>query len=96
MLLAGGKGHHVVCLVKCAEHVHATQLVSTVATNDRNPNLELTIPGTIRLNDIYSNFTIQFEVYCLQAQEEILSHEVKYHINKKVLYLYCSIIIMQV
>ncbi|KAF2896611.1 hypothetical protein ILUMI_09554 [Ignelater luminosus] len=79
----GGKGHHVVCLIKCAEHVHATRLVSTVATNDRNPNLELMIPGTIHLNDIYSNFTVQFEVYCLQAQEEILSHEVKYHINKK-------------
>ncbi|KAF2896612.1 hypothetical protein ILUMI_09555 [Ignelater luminosus] len=79
----GGKGHHVVCLVKCAEQVHATQLVSTVATSDRNPNLELAIPGTIHLTDIFSNFAVHFEVYCLQAQEEILPHEVKYHINSK-------------
>ncbi|KAF5291923.1 hypothetical protein FQA39_LY14155 [Lamprigera yunnana] len=80
----GGKGHHVVCLINCADQVHVTQLVSTVATNDRNPNLELNIPGTIQLNDIYSNFTAQLEVYCLQAQNESVPHEVKYHINKKV------------
>ncbi|KAF5297571.1 hypothetical protein FQR65_LT10002 [Abscondita terminalis] len=80
----GGKGHHVVCLIKCADQVHATQLVSTIATNDRNPNLELNVPGTINLNNIFSNFTAQFEVYCLQAQNESLPHEVKYHINKKV------------
>ncbi|KAK4885871.1 hypothetical protein RN001_002142 [Aquatica leii] len=79
----GGKGHHVVCLIKCADQVYATQLVSTVATNDRNPNLELPVPGTIQLNNIYSNFTAQFEVYCLQAQNESLPHDVKYHINKK-------------
>ncbi|KAK5647362.1 hypothetical protein RI129_002254 [Pyrocoelia pectoralis] len=79
----GGKGHHVVCLIKCADQVYSTQLVSTVATNDRNPNLELNIPGTIHFKDIYSNFTAQFEVYCLQAQNESLPHDVKYHINKK-------------
>ncbi|XP_031344694.1 anillin isoform X2 [Photinus pyralis] len=79
----GGKGHHVVCLIKCADQVYSTQLVSTVATNDRNPNLELNIPGTIHFNNIYSNFTAQFEVYCLQAQNESLPHDVKYHINKK-------------
>lgn len=84
MTLAGGKGHHVVCLVKCAEKVFATQIVSTTVTNAKNPDMELKIPGSIVINDIYSDFTVTFEVYCLQAQEECLPHDVKYHINKKV------------
>lgn len=81
---AGGKGHHVVCLVKCGEQVVPTKLVSTVVSNASNPDTELCIPGSITLKNIYSDFTITFEVYCLQAQEEFLPHEVKYHINKKV------------
>lgn len=81
---AGGKGHHVVCLVKCGEQVVPTKLVSTVVSNASNPDTELSIPGSITLKNIYSDFTITFEVYCLQAQEEFLPHEVKYHINKKV------------
>lgn len=80
---AGGKGHHVVCLVKCGEQVVPSKLVSTVATNVKNPEYDLKIPDSIVLKDIYSDFAITFEVYCLQAQEELLSHEVKYHINKK-------------
>ncbi|KRT82400.1 Pleckstrin homology domain containing protein [Oryctes borbonicus] len=80
---AGGKGHHVVCLVKCGEQVVSTQLTSTVASSSKNPDLDLCVPGTVKLNGIYSDFTLTFEVYCLQAQEEILPHEVKYHINKK-------------
>lgn len=84
IILAGGKGHHVVCLIKCGENVIPTKLVSTVA-NGSNPDVDLYIPGSITLNDIYSDFTLTFEVYCLQAQEECLPHEVKYHINKKVI-----------
>lgn len=80
---AGGKGHHVVCLIKCGEQVVSTQLVSTVASSSKSPDLELNIPGYVRLDNIYSDFTATFEVYCLQAQEEFLPHEVKYHINKK-------------
>lgn len=79
--LAGGKGHHVVCLIKCGEQVKATQLVSTVAGDSKNPDLELNVPGSVVLNNVYSDFAITFEVYCLQAQEEVLPHEVKYHIN---------------
>lgn len=79
----GGKGHHVVCLVKCGQQVHATSLVSIMASSDEN-HLELSIPGTIILSNIPSNFTVQFEVYCLIAEEEVLPHEVKYHIKKKV------------
>lgn len=60
----------------------ATQLASTVATSSKNPDLELTIPGYVRM-DVYSDFTITFEVYCLRAHEEVLPHKVKYHINKK-------------
>lgn len=70
--------------MKCGEQVIPTKLVSTVISNAANPDTELTIPGNITLNNIYSDFTITFEVYCLQAQEEFLPHEVKYHINKKV------------
>lgn len=81
---AGGKGHHVVCLIKCEERVLATPVASTVASSCKNLDLELSIPGYVRLDNIYSDFTIAFEVYCLQAQEEILPHDVKYHINKKV------------
>ncbi|XP_050299798.1 anillin-like isoform X2 [Anthonomus grandis grandis] len=80
---AGGKGHHVVCLIKCGEQVVPTKLVSTVASNSKNPDVDLYVPGTVVLNNIYSDFTVTFEVYCLQAQEECLPHEVKYHINKK-------------
>ncbi|CAH1132178.1 unnamed protein product [Ceutorhynchus assimilis] len=80
---AGGKGHHVVCLIKCQEQVVATKLVSTVASNSKNPDVDLYVPGTVTLNNIHSDFTVTFEVYCLQAQEECLPHEVKYHINKK-------------
>ncbi|KAL3287438.1 hypothetical protein HHI36_001909 [Cryptolaemus montrouzieri] len=79
---AGGKGHHVVCLVKCGEQVVCSKLTSTVASDIKNPCCELCIPGEIILKDIYSDFTVIFEVYCLQAQEEILPHEVKYHIKK--------------
>ncbi|KAJ8956078.1 hypothetical protein NQ318_016530 [Aromia moschata] len=80
---SGGKGHHVVCLVKCGEQVVPTKLVSTVVSNVKNPDADLCIPGTVTLNNIYSDFTITFEVYCLQAQEEFLPHEIKYHINNK-------------
>lgn len=80
---AGGKGHHVVCLVKSGEQVIPTQLISTVASSSKNPDHDIHIPGSVKLKDIYSDFTVTFEVYCLQAQEEILPHEVKYHINKK-------------
>ncbi|KAG5896653.1 hypothetical protein JTB14_021298 [Gonioctena quinquepunctata] len=80
---AGGKGHHVVCLVKCAEQVVPTKLVSTVVHNTKNPDTDLLIPGSLILDNIYSDFTVTFEVYCLQAQEEFLPHEVKYHINNK-------------
>ncbi|XP_044264365.1 anillin isoform X2 [Tribolium madens] len=79
---AGGKGHHVVCLVKYSDQVLPTQLVSTIASNRKNPELELQIPGTITFKNVYSDFAVAFEVYCLQAQEEILPHEVKYHIKK--------------
>ncbi|XP_017779672.1 PREDICTED: actin-binding protein anillin-like isoform X2 [Nicrophorus vespilloides] len=80
---AGGKGHHVVCLVKCGEQVAATKIVSTVASSPKNLDLELNVPDVIKFDNIYSDFTVCFEIYCLQAQEEVLPHEVKYHINKK-------------
>lgn len=80
---AGGKGHHVVCLIKCGEQVVPTKLVSTVVVNVKNPDVDLCIPGNVTLNNIYSDFTVTFEVYCLQAQEEFLPHEIKYHINNK-------------
>lgn len=72
------------CLIKCGEQVVATKLVSTVASSSKNPDVDLYVPGTVTLNNIYSDFTVTFEVYCLQAHEECLPHEVKYHINKKV------------
>lgn len=81
--LAGGKGHHVVCLVKHNEQVVATKLTSTVASNSKIPDLELHIPGTVVLKNVYGDSTVTFEVYCLQAQEELLPHDVKYHINNK-------------
>lgn len=83
MFLAGGKGHHVVCLVKCNEQVMATKLVSTVASTSKNPELDIKIPGTVVLKNVYSDFMVTLEAYCLQAQEELLPHDVKYHINNK-------------
>lgn len=69
--------------MKCDEQVVPTQLASTVVRNSRNPETELNIPGVATLKNIYSDFTVTFEVYCLQAQEEVIPHEVKYHINNK-------------
>lgn len=71
------------CLVKCGEQVVATKLVSTVASNSKIPDLELKVPGSVILRNVYGDFTVNFEVYCLQAQEELLPHDVKYHINNK-------------
>lgn len=71
------------CLIKCGEQVVPTKLVSTVVANAKNPDVDLCIPGTVMLNNISSDFTVTFEVYCLQAQEEFLPHEIKYHINNK-------------
>lgn len=73
----------MVCLVKCNEQVVATKLVSTVASNSKIPDLELHVPGSVVLKNVYSDFTVTLEVYCLQAQEELLPHDVKYHINNK-------------
>jgi actin-binding protein anillin len=84
---AGGKGHHVVCLVKYADQVLPTPLVSTIASNSKNPELELCIPGVVTLENIYNDSTVTFEVYCLQAQEEVLPHEIKYHIKKVVYFV---------
>lgn len=70
--------------MKCNEQVYATQVVSTVITSPKNPDTNIHIPGSIVLNDICGDFTVRFDVYCIQAQEEYLPHEVKYHINKKV------------
>ncbi|GLV36450.1 scraps [Carabus blaptoides fortunei] len=80
---AGGKGHHVVCLIRLAEHVIPTRLVSTVASPRDSPELNLRVPGSVRLENIYADFTVTVEVYSLQAQEEMLPHELKYHINTK-------------
>lgn len=80
---AGGQGHHVVCLIRNAEHVIPTRLVSTFASPKDAPELKLRIPGSIKLENIYSDFTVTVEVYSLQAQEELLPHDVKYHINIK-------------
>lgn len=80
---AGGKGHHIVCLIKCGEQVIPTKLTSTVVLSVKNPDTELVIPGNVIIHNIYSDFTLTFEVYCLQAQEEFLPHEVKYHIHNK-------------
>lgn len=81
----GGKGHHLVCLVKCGDQVVATKLVSTIATSKLNPDYDVSVPGSVQINDVYSNFTVTFEIYCLQAQEEITDRYVKYHIKKKVI-----------
>ncbi|CAG9861041.1 unnamed protein product [Phyllotreta striolata] len=80
---AGGKGHHIVCLIKCGEQVVPTKLTSTVIHSVKNPEADLIIPGTVVLHDVYGDLAVTFEVYCLQAQEEFLPHEVKYHISKK-------------
>lgn len=82
LIPAGGQGHHIVCLVKCLDKVLPTHLVSTIVPNRKNPDMELSIPGTIKLDDVYSDFTVTLEVYSLQAEEELLPHELKYHIKK--------------
>lgn len=80
--------------MKYADQVHPTSLVSTVASNSKNPDMELNIPGTIKLKDVHSDFTITFEVYCLQAQEEVLPHEIKYHIKKVCILIYLKSILI--
>ena len=59
----------------------ASQLVSTMATNS-DSLVYVEVPGTIVVNPVYADFTAELEFYCLQAQDEFLSHEDKYHIKK--------------
>lgn len=60
-----------------------TQLVAAGEAIKKNSEMKLIIPGTVTLRNICSNFTVTLEVYCLQVQEEVLPHEVKYHITNK-------------
>lgn len=88
MFLAGGLGHHLLCLVRYAERVLVTPLVAT-GNPPNPPQIIARIPGSLKLEHIYPDFTITVEVYSLQAHEEIIPHEVKYHIggkDKKVIY----------
>ena len=71
------------CLIKCCEQVISTSLTATVATSAKTLEDRVTFPDTVQINNIYTDFTVTFEVYCLRAQEEVLPHDIKYHINKK-------------
>lgn len=82
-ITAGGLGHHIMCLVRYAEQVVPTRIASTQASPRDNLEMFIDIPGTVKLQDVYSDFTATLEVYTLQAHEELLPHEVKYHISSK-------------
>ncbi|XP_044739105.1 anillin-like isoform X2 [Chrysoperla carnea] len=78
---AGGLGHHFLCLIRYAEHVFATPLTAT-GNPPNPPQICVRIPGTLKLQQVHPEFTITVEVYSMQAHEEVLPHEIKYHIAK--------------
>ncbi|XP_063982129.1 anillin-like isoform X2 [Diachasmimorpha longicaudata] len=67
---------HFLCLVKHLDIVIATQVVQ-VEPGDSC----IRFPSTLKLEDLYSDFKINVEVYSFQTRAEILPHEVKYHIH---------------
>ena len=76
--------HHFVCLAKCQDVVLATSVLSIANTKDLEGGQSLKFSSTLTLSDLYSNFRITLEIYTLSSRKEMLPHDVKYHINKKV------------
>ncbi|XP_015126460.1 anillin [Diachasma alloeum] len=67
---------HFLCLIKHLDTVIATQVVQAEPGDSC-----IRFPSTLKLEDLYSDFKINVEVYSLETRAEILPHEVKYHIH---------------
>ncbi|KAK7863262.1 hypothetical protein R5R35_001470 [Gryllus longicercus] len=74
--------YHFVCLVRSQDQVLVTPVLAATSQNlQENCNLVWNSP--LRLVDLYSDFKVTLEVYCLQTRKEMLPHNVKYHIGNK-------------
>lgn len=77
----------------------ATPLTAT-GNPPNPPQICVRIPGTLKLEQVHPEFTITVEVYSMQAHEEVLPHEIKYHIAKdkkvNILYALCRTILIMV
>lgn len=71
-------GHHLVCLLKYNEQVVATKTVPTLSGL-----LSVKFHDTLRLDHVYADFRVTLEIYGMQAQHEVLPHDVKYRIKNK-------------
>lgn len=83
-IAAEDNSHHFVCLAKCQDVVLATSVLSIVNTRDLQGGQALRFPASLTLADLYTNFRVTLEVYTMACRKEVLPHDVKYHINKKV------------
>lgn len=71
-------GQHLVCLLKYNEQVVATKTVLTQPTS-----YSARFHDILKLNNVFADFRIVLEVFGMNAQHEVLPHDVKYGINKK-------------
>lgn len=73
-------GHHLVCLLKLAD---SEQVVATKTIPTLPGLLVIKFPDCLQLRDVYADFRATFEIYAMDAQREILPHNIKYHIKSK-------------
>lgn len=81
---AEDNSHHFVCLAKCQDVVLATSVLSIANTRDLQGGTALRFTSSLTLADLYSNFRVTLEIYTMTCRKEVLPHDIKYHINKKV------------
>ncbi|XP_059608129.1 anillin-like [Phlebotomus argentipes] len=68
-------GQHLICLLKYNETVMSTKTVITL------PGLlAVKFSDELTMTDVYEDFKITLEIYGMDAQNDILPHDVKYHI----------------
>ncbi|XP_022252729.1 anillin-like [Limulus polyphemus] len=71
--------HYFLCLIRHNADVIATQMLST---EDGITAGTFGFTNHITIQDLSSDFVVNFEIYALQTKKEALSHDRKYHIKK--------------
>lgn len=71
-------GHHLVCLLKYNEQVLATKTIPTVSGL-----LSVRFPDVLKMDSTFVDFKMKLEIYGMEAQREVLPHDIKYRIKNK-------------
>lgn len=71
-------GQHLVCLLKYGEQVVATKTVRTLPSL-----LSAKFHDILRVDNVYADFKMTLEIYGMEAQPEVLPHNIKYRIKNK-------------